>query len=125
MWLTPKASSNPEAVRPRLPATPALLTSRCSGRSLARKACAHARTEPKSPRSSPIASTFEAPALLSSSSARCAFSAARQAMNTCAPCRPSSRAVTKPMPVLAPVTRATFPASAAESVPVMVSETSL
>src|SRR6185312_17185629 len=56
------------------------------------------------------------------SSAAPAFSADRHAMKTCAPCPASSRAVTRPIPVFAPVTRATLPASTSSFfVPVVMS----
>src|SRR5581483_8274023 len=100
-WLVPNANSNPLAVNPRWPATPALLTSAWSGSSRLRNSLAHWRTESRSPRSSWRDSTLSP----SSSRTGLAFSSERAVMKTLAPRCASSVAVARPMPLLAPVTR--------------------
>jgi hypothetical protein len=51
-WLMPKAISKPSAVKPRKPATPALLMSKFKGKCMALNCSAQARTEDKLAKSS-------------------------------------------------------------------------
>src|SRR5215210_8248940 len=96
-WLVPIWVSKPSFVRPSGTAiTPALLISTWIGPS---QACAKARTEARSVRSSGRAS---AP-LPSSAAIRSPLSMLRTASTTWAPTRASSVAVARPMPLVAPV----------------------
>ena len=110
-WLVPNWSSKPSAVRRRGGAiTPALLTSRSRPSWLAAKRSANDRTEARLARSSSSSSGF-GPYAVAATSAWAArpLSRLRQAMTTSAPWRASSRAVTSPIPLFAPVTTAMRP----------------
>ena len=107
----PNWSSKPSAVLRRgVPMTPALLISRSRPLWVALKRSAKPRTDARLARSSSSSWTW-APgtAARSSSTAACPFSRLRQAITTLAPARASSRAVTSPSPLFAPVTMAVRP----------------
>ena len=109
-WFVPKPSSKPSFVRPRCPARPALLTSPCRGSPRERNASAAARTDAGSARSRGRNSTLSFPVARRISSTTGAVRASeRPARNSWPPRRASSPAVTRPIPVLAPVTMYTFP----------------
>jgi DNA-binding PadR family transcriptional regulator len=100
--LVPICISKPSAVRRSGTAmTPALFTSRSTRSTPSAKR----RTDPRSARSSRRTST--SPVIVAA--ARAPFSVSRQARMTVAPCAASSRAVTAPIPLFAPVTIAMRP----------------
>ncbi|OAR25684.1 hypothetical protein A8W25_08990 [Streptomyces sp. ERV7] len=108
-WFTPNCRSKPSVVLPYGSAiTPALLTRRSSVSW--RYVSAKARTEDRSARSSGANATF-APYTWRwiRASASLPLASLRQARITWAPLRASSRAVTSPMPLFAPVTTAVRP----------------
>lgn len=108
-WFTPKVCSNPSSVRPGWEATPALRTRRWIADTRSSTSAAHRRTlsmEAKSKWTYSTRSLFAS--LRISAAAVVPFSSLRQSTRTRAPRSASSRAVTLPMPVLAPVTTATL-----------------
>ncbi len=105
-WLVPNWSSKPSAVvRFGVYITPALLISRSMRGWAARSSAAAERTESREVRSR--AWTVTSPEMRAA--ARPPFSGSRTARTTLAPRSASIRAVSKPSPVLAPVTTATLP----------------
>src|SRR5919201_3751914 len=110
-WLVPRCSSNPSSVRRRGAAiTPALLMRRSSPSWARVKPSANVRTDDRRARSSGTSSGVGPDAVaFTSASAVLPFSMFRQASTTSAPLRASSRAVTSPSPLFAPVTTAMRP----------------
>src|SRR3954451_14793074 len=110
-WLVPSCCSKPSAVTCRgIAITPALLTSRSSCGTSACRLSAKARIDASEERSSGRTSTA-ASGTCSTTRARAVSprAASRQPMMTRAPAWASSRVVTRPSPLLAPVTTATRP----------------
>ena len=108
-WLVPKVSSKPSSERCcGTHMIPALFTNRSSAS--VSSPSANCRTDARLPRSSSTTSTW---AFGTSSriwsAAAAPFCRLRQAISTVAPARASSRAVTSPSPLLAPVTTAVRP----------------
>ena len=108
-WLVPNCSSKPSTVSRRRGGaiTPALLTSRSSGPSnRSARACTDS-CEARSSRSTRTVPGTPMPRIRAAAASPA--SVLRTASTTSAPCRASSRASTRPMPELAPVTRAVVP----------------
>ena len=109
-WFTASCHSWPWGLRRRGGAiTPALLINRssCGMRSLITATAL--RTDCRSPRSSSRTSSPVQPSSISCWRAIAARSRFRQAITTLAPFKASCRVVSRPRPMLAPVTRATRP----------------
>jgi hypothetical protein len=100
---------------------PALLMSTSSLSKRARTWPASARTDSMSDRSAKNACAGGAPAARSSSTVASALARSRATRITSAPRRPSSTAVARPSPVVAPVTSTRLPASARSTFAALIS----